>query len=181
MKSTEFLMADHKLLLRIADVLASIATVAKQDEQWNRQDGETIVAILYGFGDDFLQAKEESALFPIIFRTISDQADYRVIRRMIFEHDQDRSLLEAMEDALRRSNAAEFAEYALSFRNIIRNHIRFEDQILSQTAGSNVSRQDDERILAEFEMFDREFERHNKRKLMESLSLLEAKYSSQAA
>jgi hemerythrin-like domain-containing protein len=180
MKCTAFLISEHKVLLRIADVLAVIATAAEQDGQWNKPDAETTVAILREFGDDFLQSKEESALFPV-FRGISDQADYGAIRRMIFEHDQDRSLLGGMEDALRRSDAAEFAEYALSFTKIIRNHIQFEDEILSQAAGQNVSREDEERILAEFEAFDREFERHNKWNLMQQLSLLEAKYSSQAA
>jgi hemerythrin-like domain-containing protein len=181
MKCTEFLIAEHKLLLKVADVLGAIATAAKRDGRWNEQDAETILAILRRFGDDCLQAKEESALFPIIFKAISDQADYRVVRHMIFQHDQDRSLLEGMEDALRRSNTAEFAEYALSFTNIIRNHIQFEDQILSEAVDGNVSKQDEACILAEFEIFDREFERRNKRKLMHELSLLEAKYSDQAA
>jgi hemerythrin-like domain-containing protein len=94
---------------------------------------------------------------------------------MIFEHEQDRSLMSGMADAISRSNAPQFAEYAARLANILRNHIFKEDNILFEMIGARLSEEDDKAIIKEFELFDQDFHaRHEK--LMDTLHSLEWKY-----
>src|SRR5579884_2091703 len=122
MKCIEALTAEHKTMLRIADVLESMSKSASQKSEYNAQDGETILQIFRLFGDGLHQAKEEGALFPV-FNGICSASEYPSMRHMLFEHEQDRSLMNGMGDAIARSNAPQFAEYAGRLAAMLRNHI----------------------------------------------------------
>jgi hemerythrin-like domain-containing protein len=104
-KCVEILTAEHKIMLRMADVLDSMSTRASNEGTYNQEDVHAILNILRVFGDDCHQVKEEGALFPV-FAAVCDPSEYAAVRHMLFEHEQDRSLIEGMEDAVHRSNAA---------------------------------------------------------------------------
>jgi hemerythrin-like domain-containing protein len=175
----EILAAEHKTMLRIADVLDSMSTRASKDGTYNREDVEAILHILRVFGDDYHQAKEEGALFPV-FATVCDRSEYAAVRHMLFEHEQDRSLIVGMEDAVQRSNAAQFAEYAQRLATILRNHIYKEDHILFERINGALSKDDDTRVVRDFEGFDREFQK-NEQEMMHRLRVLEWKYLRKSA
>jgi len=100
---------------------------------------------------------------------------------MIFEHEQDRSLMAGIEDGLQRSNAADFAQYALRLAEILRDHIRKEDDILFGIIDQQLSVEDDAGIVTEFEAFDREFEKRGRDRVLHRLRMLEWKYLSKPA
>ena len=173
-KCIEALEAEHKTMLRIADVLDAMATKVAEQSEYNTHDVEAIFHILRSFGDELHQAKEEGALFPV-FTRLCDPSEFAAVRHMIFEHEQDRSLMSGMADAISRSNAPQFAEYAARLANILRNHIFKEDNILFEMIGARLSEEDDKAIIKEFELFDQDFHaRHEK--LMDTLHSLEWKY-----
>jgi hemerythrin-like domain-containing protein len=173
-KCIEVLSAEHKTMLRIADVLDSMAQRAADESDYNKQDVETMFQLLHGFGDELHQAKEEGALFPA-FTKRCDAAEFAAVRHMLFEHEQDRSLMSGMADAIARSNAPQFAEYAAQLANILRNHIFKEDNILFEMISAHLPEDADRQVLAEFELFDRDFHaRHDK--LTDTLRALEWKY-----
>jgi hypothetical protein len=87
----------------MAEVLDSMSTRAGEDGTYNQEDVEAILHILRVFGDDCHQAKEEGALFPV-FGAVCDRSEYAAVRHMLFEHEQDRSLIEGTENAVYRSN-----------------------------------------------------------------------------
>jgi hemerythrin-like domain-containing protein len=175
----EILAAEHKTMLRIADVLDSMSTRASKDGTYNREDVEAILHILRVFGDDYHQAKEEGALFPV-FATVCDRSEYAAIRHMLFEHEQDRSLIEGMEDAVQRSNEAQFAEYAQRLGTILRNHIYKEDNILFEKINEALSKDDDARVILDFQRFDRDFDKHQQ-EMTHGLRVLEWKYLRKSA
>jgi hemerythrin-like domain-containing protein len=161
-------------MLRIADVLESMSKKAAEQSEFDTKDVTAVFQLLRSFGDELHQAKEEGALFPV-FTKLCDASEYAAVRHMIFEHEQDRSLMNGMADAISTSNAPQFEEYSARLANILRNHIFKEDNILFETIAEHLSAEDDKRILAEFESFDEDFQiRHGN--LMETLRTLEWKY-----
>lgn len=174
-KCTEVLISEHKVILRIADVLIAIAQESEQKSQLNTEDVAGILEILRLFGDEYHQGKEERALFPV-FTAVCDRAEVEAIRHMLHEHEEDRSLLAAMEEAVHQSNPADFAKHARQLDEILRMHIFKEDNILFEIVNSGLSDADDQRVLAGFEIFDKTFKSPRHDRLLHRLQMLERKY-----
>jgi hemerythrin-like domain-containing protein len=169
------LTAEHKTILRIADVLQAMSKTAEDHSEFNIEDVGAVVQILRHFGDEFHQRKEETALFPV-FTAACNPSEFAAVKHMLFEHEHDRSLINGMDDAIARANAAQFSEYGTQLANMLRNHIYKEDNILFETIGGSLSSADDAKVMTEFEFFEQDFESRNKAELMEQLRLLEWKY-----
>ena len=152
MKCTDLLLQDHKIMLRALDVLEEIAAKVQRDEPVEPADFEVILRFLRVFGDEYHQAKEESALFPVLMRTASSQQ--RSLRHMLFEHDQERSLVEGLEEALKTKKGIDFVHYANRLSSLLRNHIYKEDHILFDDVDKSLSEQQDEEVVAEFQKFE---------------------------
>ncbi len=151
MKCTDFLMQEHKIILRGLDILDHMADRVEHNQPVPAEDIETILRFLRLFADDYHQLKEESALFPELRRTSAGSQE--PLRRMTFEHDQERSLVEGLEDALRTKRGMEFAHFARRLTELIRTHIRKEDNILFPIAEQCLSEEQDERVTAELRQF----------------------------
>ena len=98
MKCTDLLIQDHKIILRCLDVLQQMALCVEKGQPPVEQDVVTLLGFLRTFADEHHQMKEESALFPELLRASSKQDG--PLRQMLFEHDQERSLVEGLEDSL---------------------------------------------------------------------------------
>ena len=151
MKCTDLLIQDHKIILRALDVLNHMADRVSHDQPVETQDVETVLRILRTFADNHHQTKEESALFPELLRTSA--ANNGPLRQMIFEHDQERSLVEGIEDALYTRKGIEFVEYADRLTSLLRTHIRKEDTILFDIAERCLSAEQDNKVTAELDQF----------------------------
>jgi hemerythrin-like domain-containing protein len=152
MKCTDLLTQEHKVILRALDVLDHMAKRIEREQPVEAQDVETLLRFLHAFADDNHQAKEESALFPELLR--SSCANEPGLRQMIFEHDQERSLVEALEDSLHTKKGTEFVHFANRFIGLIRTHIHKEDNILFEIAESALRPEQDERVTAELQKFE---------------------------
>src|SRR5262249_10369029 len=89
--------------------------------------------------------------FPELLRTSA--ATQGPLRQMIFEHDQERSLVEGLEDALHTKKGAEFVEYANRLTSLLRTHIQKEDYILFEIVDRSISREQDDRVTAAMNEF----------------------------
>jgi hemerythrin-like domain-containing protein len=72
---------------------------------------------------------------------------------MLFEHDQERSLVEGLEDSLRTKKGIEFVQLAARLIDLLRNHIRKEDKILFEIVEGSLSAEQDDRVTAAFNQF----------------------------
>jgi hemerythrin-like domain-containing protein len=151
MKCTDLLMQDHKVILRALDVLDQMANRVEDDHPAEGEDVEMILRFLRTFADDYHQGKEESALFPELLR--SSSANQGPLRQMIFEHDQERSLVEGLEEAVRTNKGADFVHFARRLTSLIRTHIHKEDHILFEIAEQLLSAEQDARVSAELDTF----------------------------
>jgi len=174
-KCIDILTNDHKTMLRVADVLCSMSVGMEDGGQFSSEDVERILRILRLFGDDYLQAKEEGALFPV-FSRLCDVSQYAAVRNMVLEHERDRSLIEGMEDAFRRSSAYQFAEYSSRLAVFLRTHVYKEENLLFDTINRSLTAEDDARIVREFAGYDCEFQRLHEQEVMHDLRVLEWKY-----
>jgi hemerythrin-like domain-containing protein len=173
MKCTELLLQDHKLILRALDVLEQMAKRVERHEPLEHDDVEVVLQFLRVFGDDFHQAREESALFPELLRDVHAQEPS--LRQMLFEHDQERSLVEGLEDALYTKNGKQFTQFAIRLVELLRNHVHKEDSVLFGIVDRLLSAQQDAQIVKEFEKF------HLDPVLVRQLEQLERKYIRKAA
>src|SRR3954467_5762251 len=151
MKCTELLIKEHHIILRALDVLDEMAALVEKKEPVEAADIETLLRFLRVFADDAHQAKEESALFPELLRTSAGNEP--ALRHMLFEHDQERSLVEGLEDSLHTKKGREFVELALRLSNLIRTHIRKEDYLLFDTVEHSLSPEQDERVTTALNEF----------------------------
>jgi hemerythrin-like domain-containing protein len=167
LKCTDLLRQDHKIILRSLDVLQYIVQ-EENPERIDQNDATTLLRFLRVFADEHHHMKEESVLFPELMRI--SQAEAGPLRHLLFEHSQERSLVEGLEDALRRTKTAEFVVSANRLTERVRNHIRKEDSILFPILDILISSKLDEKVSAEFEKFQLNFS------LLEDLQRLESKY-----
>src|SRR5437016_11097245 len=151
MKCTELLIQEHKIILRALDIIDHMAARIEHDQPVEAADVETILRFLRAFADNHHQAKEESALFPELMRTSA--ANEGPLRQMVFEHDQERSLVEGLEDSLHTKKGMDFVHFANRLTELIRTHIRKEDNILFEIADRSLSAEQDERVTTELKNF----------------------------
>ena len=173
MKCTDLLIEDHKTILRALDVLGHMAARVENERPVETEDVEAILHFLRAFADDHHQIKEESALFPALMRTSNAQEG--PLRQMLFEHDQERSLVGALEEAMYAKKGMEFVQFANRLTTLLRNHIYKEDHILFEIVERSLSAQQDEDVVAEFNKFQINVE------FLEELRRLEWKYLRKAA
>ena len=173
MKCTALLMDDHKIILRCLDVLGQMGVNVANGSPVDSEDLSAILRFLRVFADDYHQTKEESALFPEIMRTA--KGEETAVRHMLFEHDQERSLVEALEDALYTKQSPDFVYYADRLTALIRNHIYKEDHILFDIVDRSLSAEQDEKVTAELNKFQLNVG------LLADLRRLESKYLRKAA
>ena len=151
MKCTDVLMKEHKIILRALEVLDQMASRVAEGQPVDAGDVQALLRFLRKFGDDLHQAKEESALFPELMRTAA--ANQPALKQMLFEHDQERSLVEGLEDSLRTQKGGEFAQLAGRLRDLLRTHILKEDTILFEIVEQSLSPEQDERVTRGFNQF----------------------------
>jgi len=98
MKSTNFLMQEHKFILRALDVLDAISASAERHGKLDEGDAVRVLDFLCWFGDAHHQAKEEEILFPALKGAAAAQK--RPVQHMILEHEQERALIEQLQTAV---------------------------------------------------------------------------------
>jgi hemerythrin-like domain-containing protein len=149
-KCTDLLWEDHRIILRSLDVLQCIVE-EENPERIDQSDATMLLRFLRVFADEHHHMKEESVLFPDVMRV--SQAEAGPLRYLLFEHTQERSLVEGLEDALRRTKTAEFVLFAKRLTERVREHIQKEDGILFPILDVLISSELDEKVCAAFEKF----------------------------
>jgi hemerythrin-like domain-containing protein len=174
MKCTELLEKDHQIILRAVDVLEQMADEVKKGRSVDPRDIESIVRFLKEFEDEHHQTKEESALFPILAGCSTSQR--AKLGQMLFEHDQERSLVEGLEEALKTKHGEDFVHFAQRLITLLRSHIKKEEFALFGLIEITLSDEQDSAVVAEFSKFDEQLESASGKELLKTLRMLEGKY-----
>ena len=176
MKVTGLLMEEHRHILRALDVMERMAARTAEGEQVDQNDLESVLSFLRFFADDHHQSKEESLLFPALLKASKDE-EHACLCKMTFEHNQQRSLVEGIEDSLRTRKGSDFVYYAQRLSDIMRDHIQEEDNVLFKHADSLLTPEEDERIARQIGNFDSPGRKRALILVLQRLMLLELKYN----
>jgi hemerythrin-like domain-containing protein len=130
-----------------------MAAGAEAKGELDRKDLETALEFLREFADDYHQGREESVFFPALL-SAGIPAPWTSVKAMIFEHNQERSLVEGIEDSLKTANSKDFAALAHRLFEILATHIYKEEHILFDIAREILTEQDDERVSRALEKID---------------------------
>jgi hemerythrin-like domain-containing protein len=179
MKSTALLMEDHRLMLRVLDVLAEMASRAEREHYVNPEDVAGVVDFLRGFGDRYHQGREEGVLFPALLR-VSPQRNYRELSGQIFEHNRQRSLIEGLHDSILTKKAKEFIYCARHLNLLLRAHMEQEDNTVFRLVDSTLSAAEDEQVARDMKVYDQYWQDRELSGLLLRLEKLESKYLNKA-
>jgi len=174
MRSTNFLIQEHKTILRALDVLDALTASSDAGARIDTGDVDKILDFLRWFADAHHQVKEESILFPAIRARAA--AEERPIRHMIFEHDRERQLIEELERDVRLGKTSEFSSRASRLSSGLRNHILKEDQLLFPDADALLDEEQDALIFERLNRFDTGLDRQILDEKLRELHSLEWKY-----
>ncbi len=174
MKATNYLIQEHKIILRSLGVLDAISALIEETGKAEERDVDKILDFLRWFADAHHQAKEETILFPALKDAAVSQG--RSVEHMTLEHDQERALIEDMEKDLRLTKLAEFVACATRLSSTLRNHIYKEDHILFETVDAVLSPGEDDALLERLSRFDTTLDKEVLEEKLEGLRSLEWKY-----
>ncbi len=161
MKPTEVLSNEHKLILKILDVMEVIASGAARKSRVDIEDARAVVEFLRTFADRCHHGKEENHLFPAM-EAAGFSRQHGPIAVMLAEHDLGRAHVRGMAAAVERVAAGEknawneFAQHATSYIALLREHIFKEDNVLFQMADQVLGKAEQERLMAVFEKVEQE-------------------------
>jgi len=174
MKSTNFLTAEHKTILRALDVLDALAAAIEQGGTPDQADVDQILDFLRWFADAHHQAKEDTILFPAL--KAAAQSQNRPIEHMKAEHDQERALVEEIEKDLRLAKPEAIVRNVNRLSSTLRNHIYKEDRILFETADAVFTPQRDQEVFEGLTHFETHTDRYVLDEKLKGLRALEWKY-----
>ena len=175
MKATELLKEDHRCILRALDVLEQMATRARRGEALNPKDIQDMVDFLQVFADRHHQGKEEGILFPALLQDRT-QKNYDNLCRLIFQHNQERYLVEGLGESIRANNNRHFVYCACKLIEGLRSHIEKEDDILFELADSTLSPVEDARVASEMQQFEQPEQQKTLFELLHRLDGMESQY-----
>lgn len=172
-------MNEHRQILRALHVVEQMGEKAVRGGEIVEADVTDILEFLDLFADKYHQGREEAVLFPAMMRC--NPADCAKLRHMTFEHDQERSLIQGLQEAVKTHKTKDFAYYAERLVHILRTHIYKEDHILFEIADAGFSAEEDERVAKELAEFDRGRQQDLEPRLLARLRELEWKYLDKCA
>jgi len=175
MRATRILMEEHRYILRSLEVICGMADCVENGEDVDDRDVDCILQFLHAFGDDHHQEKEEAILFPALLKA-SHAEEHECLCQITFEHNQQRSLLEGIEDALRTRKGKDFVYYARRLAELVRAHVRCEEDDVFKRADAILSAEEDDRIARELAAYDSPHRAERLRELLKRMVALEFKY-----
>jgi hemerythrin-like domain-containing protein len=155
MKPTEILMAEHRVIEQVLNVLESMAAQAERTGKVEKQDATDIVSFFRTFADKSHHGKEEAILFPAL-EAKGFPRDGGPTGVMMHEHELGRSYVRGMADAIEKDAANPFAQNARAFIELLRQHIQKEDHCLFGMADQALTPADQANLLTAFETVERD-------------------------
>ncbi|GAB4135259.1 Rrf2 family transcriptional regulator [Thermopirellula anaerolimosa] len=161
MKPTERLRQEHRVIERVLDCLQETAERSERGKGFDAAVAGQMLEFFREFADRCHHGKEEGHLFPAM-EAKGFPRDGGPTGVMIYEHEQGRSLIRRMADALQAVSGGDasaqtaFTQAARAYCNLLRNHIAKEDQVLFVMADQAFSAEDQTRLAAAFEKVEAE-------------------------
>jgi hemerythrin-like domain-containing protein len=157
-KATALLSDEHRVIER---VLAAVERLTQRPAGESIEPWKKALDFIRHFADQCHHCKEEKVLFPALeAHGIPNQGG--PIGMMLLEHEEGRSYVRAMFDALSKiekgdpSAQAALFENAKQYLRLLREHIQKEDDILFRMADEVIPADEQRQLLENFEAHEAE-------------------------
>ena len=147
--STKVLSDEHKNILKFIELLQEKVSV------WNKEQVRKAIEFIREYTDKFHHAKEEAILFKEFYK--SENLHCNPVEQMLFEHDEGRKFVKAMEEANEKGDKSKIEENARNYALLLQEHINKEDMVLYPMAEEAIK--DKKKMLKAFEKTDKEKEK----------------------
>jgi hemerythrin-like domain-containing protein len=155
MKATEILASEHRVIEQVLDCLEKMADRCAALGVVDADSATQAIDFFRHFADHCHHGKEEHHLFPLLEARGFPRATGPT-GVMFTEHDQGRRVLRSMADAVAGAAVGDpiaadrFIASAQAYIDLVREHIRKEDERLFVMADLALTREDQERLLESF-------------------------------
>jgi len=146
MKCTQLVVQDHVILRRGLDILDGMVQRLEDGQRIEIADVVAVLKFLRLFGDGYHQTAEENVLFPLLLPAAPPESP---LHQMLSEHSEERSLVTAIENALKFKMGTDFVRCSRQFIVLLRNHLEKEDAVLRPMADGTLSPEQDNFIVVE--------------------------------
>lgn len=153
MTATEILKGEHRVIEQMLDCLQQLARDSVEQGRIDVDVARQMILFFRTFADGCHHAKEEAHLFPLM-EAHGFQRQGGPTGVMMREHEEGRSLLQAMESALDSptpTSVAEFANSARAYIQLLRDHISKEEHCLFVMADVAFTQNEQQRLVEAFD------------------------------
>ncbi len=178
MSPTEILEHEHEVILKMLTILRNIS---QKIESVDSETLANVIDFIRTFADKCHHAKEEKILF-VEAENNGIPRDGGPIGMMLVEHDEGRSYVKGMDEALTlvkagdRKSLTQYQEKALLFASLLEQHILKENQILYPMINMHLDDAKQNDILKQFEKAENEMGEGVHEKYYKLVSDLEARF-----
>lgn len=159
MKATDILYEEHRIIMKVLECLQKIVEEAEESGKLSADSANLAIDFFRNFADGCHHAKEEDRLF-VVMQENGIPREGGPIGVMLNEHDEGRSFVKGMADALETAAAGSqqgietFAQNAQNFIALLTEHINKEDQILFPMAGQVLNEEMAGRLFSDFKKIE---------------------------
>lgn len=155
MFSTQNLEQEHRIIERVLNSLEIAAQKLGEGKPVSPNTFNKFLDFIKNFADSCHHGKEEGNLFPVLEKFgVPKEGPIGV---MLLEHDQGRSFVKGMSDAVKKYASGEtqakedIVKNARGYVNLLSQHIPKEDNILYPMANRALPQEEDQKLAKKFE------------------------------
>ena len=177
MRSIETLMNEHRVIERALTLLELAIVKMERGVKVSLEALNMLLKFFQVFADRCHHGKEEDVLFPLL-EVRGVPRDGGPIEVMLYEHQVGRSYVKALRESLEVLDKyveakTKFINNALNYISLLRNHIYKEDNILFKIALQVLTKDDNEKLMREFENVENRIGPEVHEQLVKSLDNIE--------
>jgi len=177
MRSIEILMNEHRVIERALTLLELATVKMERGVKVSLEALNMLLKFFQVFADRCHHGKEEDVLFSLL-EVRGVPRDGGPIEVMLYEHQVGRSYVKALRESLEVLDKyveakTKFINNALNYISLLRNHIYKEDNILFKIALQVLTKDDNEKLMREFENVENRIGPEVHEQLVKSLDNIE--------
>ncbi len=157
-RASHDLVEEHGGIMHMLSIMSSVAQRLQNGENVDKKHLQKIVEFLQNFADKCHHGKEEDILFP---RLIANQSHTTVVNELLGEHKTGRDYIRGINESINNyavgnADAFHIAINAEAYVQLLTEHINKENAILFPMADKELSEQQQEEIMEQFEVLERD-------------------------
>ena len=153
MRPTEILRNEHRVIEQVLDCLDAMVVECERTGRIAEEPARQAIDFFRTFADHCHHGKEENQLFPLLeARGYNPTAGPTFVMRA--EHEEGRSLIQAMEDSISAADRSRFQTSARSYSRLLRQHIDKEDHCLFPLADQALDNTDQAELERRFDQVE---------------------------